>query len=649
MENGRAKGLGLRVIAFLALALVILAVTLLLRQGRSAGGDPRDWNILLICLDTTRPDRLAACGGSDVPTPGLDRVLGGGVIFEQMVSPAPITLPAHASLFTGVNPYRHGVRENTEYMLPAGTATLAGAYREAGYVTAAFIASFVLDRRFGLDQGFDLYVDRLSAPGRRPAVELPAEEMARRFENWITTYADEVRRNPDAREPFFLFLHFFDAHAPYRPPPAYQREDPYNGELAYQDHWLGAVLDALEASGEATRTLVWVVSDHGESLGDHGEATHSLFIYDAAVRVVSILRAPPADGHFAAAAPRRIISGQTSLIDVAPTLLDICSLPGLTEPEGISLRPQIEGGADPDRTVYLETLSPAVSYHWAPLYGLRSTTLKYIRAPLRELYNLTNDPRELENLADRESRRAEALDEELEALLATAAPEAAAANRTLTPSERERLRSLGYIAGGSTESRTDWPDPKQMVAFFHQQFQHAKNLLYARRFDEAAAALVQAAKIDPLNNAIYFNLGTALRHGGHQRRAGAAYREALRIEPRSSRAWIGWGKSLGAIDEPDSALWAFAQAAAILPDAPDPWIEVGDQHWRNCAPGAAAAAYLAALERHGDPLHIHGLLARLYREHLSDPEQAAIHLRAFAQILNLAPEEAAEQLPPAPQ
>lgn len=654
MEKQRTRARVFPVIAILVIVLVLLAVVLLLwpRPGTewrgATSGDPHDWNVLLISLDTTRPDRLAACGGTPVATPGLDRVLGGGVRFEQMVSPAPITLPAHASLFTGVNPYRHGVRENTEYMLPPTAATLAEAYRRAGYVTAAFVASFVLDRRFGLDRGFDLYVDRLAAPGTRPVVELPAEEMARRFTQWMAGYAQEVRQRPSGRRPFFLFLHFYDAHAPYRPPSGFEDPDPYNGELAYQDHALGRVLDALEASGEAARTLIWVVSDHGESLGDHGEATHSLFIYDAAVRVVSILRAPPRDGRLRAGSPRLMLPAQTSLIDVAPTLLEICGITGLSDPEGISLLPQLEGSPDPQRTVYLETLSPAVSYHWAPLYGLRSRLYKYIRAPQAELYDLKDDPGETMNLFATEAERAAVFDAELDAIL-TAAPGDAAAQRVLTPEERERLRSLGYIAGGAGETSSVGRDPKEMIAFFHQQFQQAKNLLYARRFDEAAAALEQAARIDPLNNTIYFNLGTALRHAGDPRRAGAAYREALRIEPRSSRAWIGWGKALAALEEPDSALWAFQQAVAILPAAPDAYIEIGDQHWRTGRFGDAAAAYGAALDRGGDPLRLHGLLARLYREALADPARAEQHLRAFAQILNLPPERAAEQLPPAPE
>ncbi|MBD3236321.1 MAG: sulfatase-like hydrolase/transferase, partial [Candidatus Eisenbacteria bacterium] len=246
-------------------------------------------NVLLISLDTTRPDRLAACGGGPVPTPALDRVLGDGFRFEEMITPAPNTLPAHASLMTALNPYAHGVRENVEHALPEEARTLAEQFHEGGYATAAFVAAFVLDRRFGLAQGFELYEDRLwgPEPGLGPqTVELRGGLVAERAIRWIGEYAAE-RRSGEETRPFFLFVHFFDAHAPYVPPPPHARiyaDQPYNGELAYQDACLGRLLDAIEAHGEASRTLVWVISDHGEALGEHGEPQHSIFLYDSTVR-----------------------------------------------------------------------------------------------------------------------------------------------------------------------------------------------------------------------------------------------------------------------------------------------------------------------------------------------------------------------------
>jgi choline-sulfatase len=631
------------------------------------------WNVLLVSLDTTRPDRLAACDGSPVLTPSLDRIRGGGHIFAEMVSPAPVTLPAHASLFTGDNPYRTGVRENTEYMLAPGTSTLAETFRDAGYSTAAFVAAFVMNARFGLGQGFDLYQDNLSGPepGLRPYnIELPGEVVATRAARWIQDYVHR-RGAGEEKRPFFLFVHFYDAHAPYRPPQPFDQAHvghPYEGELAYQDHALGVVLDALEASGEAGRTLVWVVSDHGESLGEHGEATHSLFIYEGALRVVSILRLPPDNGRLSAGEPQARIRTQTSLIDVAPTLLALCGIEqGLPQAEGHSLADLIERGSSGGsgrggdtsagnlgRAVYSETLSPLISYHWAPLFGVRTTEWKYIRCPQPELYNLQVDPREITNTATQHPEVVARLEEELDAFLACSDSTGGAdARSALSAAERERLRSLGYISGAEAAGAkpsgragaATLPDPKAMVDFFNQQYQQAKNLLYTGRHAEAIEALHAALRIDPLNNALYFNLGMALRYANRPREAAAAFRQALRIEPRASRAWIGWGKTLLQTGEPDSAVWAFDQARVLLPRSPDPWMALGDAFWLTGRYPDAAVAYDSALALGGFEQVLHGLQARLYAEHLGDPQRAQRHLEAFARLLGITPDEARQRLP----
>ncbi len=655
-----------------ALPAAILAGALLGGICPGCGRDaPEPWNVLLVSLDTTRPDRLAACDGSPVATPGLDRVRGGGYLFSEMVTPAPITLTAHASLFTGDNPYRTGVRENTEYMLAPGTATLATAFRDAGYTTAAFVASFVMDARFGLDQGFELYQDRLSGPEpglRLYNVELPAEIVGARAADWIRDHAG--RKRAGERWPFFLFVHFYDAHAPYRPPKPFDTAypgRPYEGELAYQDRALGTVLDALEASGEASRTLVWVVSDHGESLGEHGEATHSLFVYEAALRVVSVLRLPPDGNRLVAGEPRARVAAQTSLIDVAPTLLELCGIePGLPQAEGRSLaglvgRGRASAGAsgiDADRPVYCETLSPLISYHWAPLYGVRTTQWKYIRCPDPELYNLRTDPSESVNLVAQNAETRAQLDAELEGFLARSGPAGAGqpgsstsgTSSGLTAAERERLRSLGYLSASgqappASANAADLPDPKAMVGFFNDQYQQAKNLLYTGKHAEAIEALRAALRIDPLNNSIYFNLGTALRYAGRPREAEVAFRQALRIEPRASRTWIGWGKTLLQVGQPDSAVQAFRQAQELLPSSPDPWAALGDARWQMGRYSDAAAAYDSALARGGLGELLHGLQARLCAEHLGDAQRAQQHLEAFARLLGIPLDEARRRLP----
>ncbi len=630
------------------------------RPWRAREARPGAWNVLLISLDTVRPDRLRACGGTRVPTPGLDRVLGDGFLFRQMVTPAPVTLAAHASLFTGQNPWRHGVRENTEFALPSGASTLAGCFRQCGYETAAFVASFVLGARFGLAQGFDSYSDRLDGPeaGLGPGtVEIRGGIEATRAGRWIRDYADRRKSGATAR-PFFLFVHFYDAHAPYQAPSPFAEmypDRPYDGELAYVDHCVGQVLDALEETGEASRTLIWVVSDHGESLGEHGEATHELFIYDATVRVVSLLKTPPAGGRFEAGRPRLVIDRQAGLIDVAPTLCALAGIPDrLPDQDGRSLLPALEGSRMPEDPLYCETLSPFISYHWAPLRGVRTREWKYIQAPAPELYNLGQDPGELKNLAADQPEEAARLAAILQTLEGPQAGAGAAASRAPTPEELERLRSLGYIttgaepAGASTapgpSGTRALPDPKTMVDFFNGQYEQAKGLLYAGRFEEAAAAFRRALTVDPLNNSILLYLAGALRQAGHPAEAARSYREAVRIEPHSPRGFFGWGESLLAEGNADSAAWAFRKSVELLPGSPDGWSSLGLAEWLAGRRENAATAFRTARSNGADPVPVEESLVWIYRES-GDAARAQEHLEALAHLLGTSEEEAERRLP----
>ncbi|MFN8549175.1 MAG: sulfatase-like hydrolase/transferase [Candidatus Eisenbacteria bacterium] len=638
----------------IAAALLALLAAVLRLANRGSEGHPlraselegRGWNVVLISLDTVRPDVLRATGGdaAPVPSPGLDRLLGDGVRFTEMVTPAPVTTPAHASLLTALNPYRHGVRENTESALPQRFETLPELYRRAGYRTAAFVSSFVLDRRFGLSQGFDRYDDRLSGPEPglgAGTVELPGAVTIARAARWL----EEGR---GASAPFFLFVHLYDAHAPYRPPQPFAAQypaAPYNGELAYLDQCVGQLLDAIEASGAGANTLVWLVSDHGESLGEHGEASHSLFIYDATLRVASLLRLPPKDGHYRAGKPRLEIARQCGLIDVAPTLCAIGGLAPLAGPlDGHSLLPLLRGEQDGEPPLYCETLSPRVSYHWAPLRGVRTSRWKYVRAPQPELYDLAKDPKEKSNLASSNGPELSRLAAELDRFLSDDSG-GNDAKRTPSAEELERLRSLGYLSGtGAVEEESTLPDPKRMVAFFNGQYQSAKNLLYAGRYAEAATAFQEALQVDPLNNSTYLFLAAALRQSNQLDAAGRAYRGALKLEPASPRAWYGWGQALLEAEKADSAAWAFHAAIALLPRAPEQWSALGEAEWNRGRPLDAFAAFDSALTLGGDDPRTRGLLARLYLE-ANQPTQAQPLLKAYGFALGTTPEEAAKRLP----
>jgi len=654
----RGRGFHLGLARSLALGAVLLvAVILGLRFLRPGGThsfaaselNGRGWNVILISLDTARPDAYAATAGpsAPVPSPGLDRLLGGGIRMSQMISPVPITLPGHATMLTGLDPHRHGVRENTEYALSPGAETLAERFRAAGYRTAAFVSSFVMDARFGLAQGFELYEDRLSGPEaglRLGNVELPGGVTTARAQRWLETQAKQ-----DGTAPFFLFLHYYDPHAPYRPPAPFAQDfaqQPYHGELAYLDRCVGQLLDTLESTGLARNTLLWVVSDHGESLGEHGESTHSLFIYDATLRVVSLLRTPPNDGRYVAGAPRVDLAAQTGLVDLFPTLSELCGVPAEGGAlDGRSLVPAFRGEALPPRALYCETLSPRVSYHWAALRGVRTEEWKYVRAPIPELYDLANDPKELRNLAAARPTEVERLSAELDRFLAIDG--SAEAARTPSREELEQLRSLGYLSGAEGASEGDdlkLPDPKRMVAFFNGQYQSAKNLLYAGRFPEAAAAFREALSIDPLNNSTHLYLAAALRQAGQLDEAGRAYRRALEIEAASPRAWYGWGQTLLLADRADSAAWALHAAITLLPQAPEQWQALGEAEWVRGRPLEALSAFDSSLAKGSEDPKLRGLIGRLYLE-AGQRDQALPWIRRYAAGQGLDPAAAEAQLP----
>ncbi len=269
-------------------------------------------SILLISIDTTRADRLGCYGRQPSPTPHIDRWAAEGVVFESALTPIPVTLPAHTTLMTGTLPWRHGVRDNGVYRVPSDVPTLAESFAEAGYDTAAVVGAAVLDRQYGLDRGFGSYDDVKTAGGGLAIAERRARQ--------VTDAA--LARAQSLRPPFVLFVHYFDPHAAYDPPPPFAaryRSEPYVGEIASVDAEIGRLRESLEAKGLLENTVVVVTSDHGEGLGEHGEATHGVFLYQSTLHVPLVIRAPGwPRGHR--------VAGTVSLADVAPTLLDLAGL-----------------------------------------------------------------------------------------------------------------------------------------------------------------------------------------------------------------------------------------------------------------------------------------------------------------------------------
>ncbi len=362
-------------------------------------------NVILISIDTCRADHLSSYGQPLELTPHIDRVAREGALFEQVISPVPITLPSHSSLMTGTIPPVHGVRDNTDYRLDDSMTTLAEIMKVNGFRTGAVVGAFVLDADFGLDQGFDSYDDRIVGTEGELYIERRGEEVSRLAGEWLT-------ENRESKN--FLFLHYFDPHADYRPPEPFAGrfpDSPYAGEVAYTDWCIGKVLETLENLGLYDSSLIVITSDHGEALGDHKEQTHAYYVYQSTLRVPWVIKWPGAGGATRVVEP-------VSLVDVMPTILDLLEIPAPTKIQGESLVPAILAN-DPTastRRQYCESLLPT-KYGCSPLRGIVENRWKYIQTVEPELYDLRDDPDETQNLAKQESGRAERMDALLSSML----------------------------------------------------------------------------------------------------------------------------------------------------------------------------------------------------------------------------------------
>lgn len=418
-----------------SLLVLTLALTLL-----SCGGAPvrhPEADVIVISIDTLRSDRVGAYGG-DVPTPHMDDLAARGVLFERAYSPYPLTLPAHATAFTGLMPPAHGVRENGAALTP-DLPTLAGLFQDAGFRTGGFVSAMVLREATGIARGFEHYDDEM--PGSGVTATRSGADTIRQAGEWL------VQQPPD--ESVFLFLHLYEPHTPYEAPPRFAAEhDPYDAEVAHVDQLLGNFLRLLEDQGRAENAVIVLIGDHGEGLGEHGEPTHGILVYREALQVPFILRLPGD-----ALAGRRV-AAPAGLHDLLPTLAHIAGLTPLENVDGIAL---LEKEPPAERPIYGESHIPSLSYGWSPLRSVIQRDFHYIEAPRPELYHLENDPGERENLLpEREppSTMTAFLD---------AVDEGVFNQADLSDDETALLESLGYT--GTIARAADAPalDPKDQI------------------------------------------------------------------------------------------------------------------------------------------------------------------------------------------
>jgi arylsulfatase A-like enzyme/Tfp pilus assembly protein PilF len=442
------------------------------RSGSPAlsAGACRGCNVLLITIDTLRADRVGSFGGRPGLTPNLDQLAANGFRLTRTYSAAPLTLPSHASILTAVSPPVHGLRANGLFRLGPQLPTLATVLKNAGYRTGAFVGSFVLDARFGLNRGFDVYDDRYGekhAGDPAEGAERRAEEVVRPAAAWILqgsglsaqgSQSAGVQPSTLSPQPFFAWVHLYDPHEPYRAPEPYaSQHEPYDAEVAYADAMVGKLLADLRAAGRLDRTLIMVAADHGESLGEHGERTHGVFVYEPTMRVPFIISGSGLGVQGSAS------DALVRLIDLAPTALDLVGIAPPASFEGRSIAP----ASAEERSGYVEAMDANLTRTWAPLTGIVTRDYKLIDLPIPELYDLRADPRETTNLYSRDAARARTLESLLRGQTAAFASRGSAAEQTTLSAEaRQRLQALGYVASSAdpdSRSYTDADDPKTLI------------------------------------------------------------------------------------------------------------------------------------------------------------------------------------------
>ena len=509
--------------------------------------------VILISVDTLRADHLSCYQPGSRPTPHIDSLANKGTLFSQINSPFPLTLPAHAALLTSTYPFASGVQDNG-VPLKATAVTLADVLKNAGYRTAAFVGSFVLDRRFGLNRSFDVYEGPIDLHNKTAAGTLerkrPGAQVVEAARQWV---------EGNSNAPFFLFLHLYDLHQPYNlPQDAAQRhgETGYSAELAYEDRVLGDFLAYLARRQLFEKALIVFTSDHGEALGDHGESTHGYFIYQSTLHVPLIIHWPAGFNRF----PHQRSEDSASLLDVAPTILDTLGLSTPAEMRGHSL---IAGTGS--REVYSESVYARNHFGCAPLRSLRVGSLKYIEAPKPELYDLSTDPKELHNLYDQQQSKTAEMGRQIAALRARFAPAAPAKNSPPKPDAVAALRSLGYLAGSPPPNGPEpRVDPKDRIADF-ERYSRGLNLASAGRLSESDALLRSLRDKVPDVVDVRIGLGLNQQRLGAYAQAAGEFKAAIDLAPSDAQARFELGFCYFRLGKPDEAIPALRAALALEP------------------------------------------------------------------------------------
>lgn len=593
------------IVVFLFVAGAVLALLVIQHPARMAAA-PRP-NVILITVDTLRADHVGCYGNSQVETPAMDALAEDGVLFRRAVAQVPLTAPSHAAILTGTYPFWNGVRDWSDTGLRPDTPTLGEVFQRHGYETAAFVSAFVLDSMWGLNRGFQHYDDWFKAEDyksmRRFGLERRSEETIDRCMAWLET---------SGSNPFFLWVHLYDPHAPYRPPEPFKSKyqgRPYDGEVASADHQLARFLAFLKSQGLYSSSLIVLTSDHGEALGDHQEQEHGFFIYNASVHVPLIVKFPAGYG-----AVQRSVTQVVNTVDIAPTLIRFCGFPSDDSKsfQGQSLLPLVAGGAaSSPRYGYSESLYPRNFMDSSALFGIQTERYHYVRAPSEELYDLEQDPEEEHNLVGEKPAIAQSLQQALQEIISRYhRPRAEPGqNANLDAETVEKLRSLGYVSLSAPkpppEDDPHAPDPKDRIGAYNQIMQAMKMAEdgHARQANTLLAALESKS---PKAFLLPFLRGENSRGLGDSRKAVTAYRRALELNPVFDQAAVGLGQAAYTAEQNEEAAKAYKLALQLNPHNFLARLALAKVYWRLSRLPEAAEEQLEVLRDHPRFAQAHG-------------------------------------------
>lgn len=627
MSERKLKDAALGCFLFLGIFLLVLP--------NSSFSRDSELNVLLITVDTLRADYLGCYGNRKVETPGLDTLARKGILFKRAFAHNVVTLPSHTNIMTGTYPVFHGVRDDIGFRLEEGFDTLAEILKKEGYETAAFIGAFVLDSRFGLDQGFDLYDDFYG--GGKGMYEFSMVE--RQAEEVVSPALEWLRSHQESR--WFCWVHLFDPHIPYRPPQPFSdkyKGDPYAGEVAYADHWIGKLIDYIKDKDLEKMTLIVVTADHGESLGEHKERTHGIFAYNSTLHIPLIFSQPRIFSK------PKTIQHRVRHIDILPTILEILKIKVPHNVQGRSLLGLVK---EPKKwredDSYFEALTAHLNSNWAPLQGLLSGSFKYIDLPIREIYDERSDLEEKNNLAEARESLVRKLDGKLNDLLDKY-------SQVSSPNERRRsedletlrkLESLGYVAGGSLKVRqreyTEKDDPKRLIGLHNRMLDAIDGYYDEGKAEEAISIFNEILRQRPSFSRVYSHLAYVYHQQGQIVEAIETLEKALShgIEYGSLQYKLGiYYQEAKRYKESSEILETLVER---FPENLDAYNYLGVSYWRMGNPEKAVETFKKLLARDGSHASAHNNLGSVY---LSQ-ERYDLAMAQFKLALQYAPRMAA--------